>query len=140
MNFYLLVIVLLGAYLLQFAFSFIQLKSFQKNYNEMAQYGRVVVGKKKGYIRAGTIIIFAIDEKNRVLEAAQMQGVTCFSGFKKIPLMKGIVLDEENMNDEHIKAFNGLTQKAILSAKNSLLPKIEVEKKTRLSRFRSFSL
>ncbi|SDL99683.1 transcriptional regulator GutM [Paenibacillus jilunlii] len=67
------------AWLLQGMPGPLQIRNFNKKYTELRKLGRVAIGKKTGKIKAGTVVMFAIDSNARILQAAQMQGVTVFS-------------------------------------------------------------
>jgi glucitol operon activator protein len=111
-------IVLIGAaWLTQSVFGFLQIKHFNRKYAELRSLGRVAIGKRTGLLRAGTVVMFAIDKQNNILKAAKMQGITVFSRVRK---MKGF--DGKNLltlSEDDYKQVNKLTRTAIEDALNS---------------------
>lgn len=110
MNFWFLLIALGLAFILQYLFAMIQLKDFNKHYKLLRKKGRVAIGRYKGAIKAGAIVMLAIDEKGIILEGAYMSGVTILAKFKKIDKLNG--KDLANISE---KDFNNVP-KQILNA------------------------
>ncbi|MEM1505291.1 transcriptional regulator GutM [Domibacillus sp. 8LH] len=112
------VIVLIGlSWLTQSFFGFLQIKHFNRKYAEMRQLGRVAIGKKTGLFQAGTVVMFAIDRRNNILQAAKMQGVTVLSRVKTLKGFEGKNLLHLNEKDFH--SVNKLTRLAIEDALHS---------------------
>lgn len=84
MNIIVIGILFIIAFILQYAFTFIQMNSFKKSYVVLRRKGRVVIGRKKGSYRAGSIVMMAIDDDENVIDAEYMQGTTVFARFKRI--------------------------------------------------------
>ena len=82
---YILGAVVILAYILQIIFGLKQLKHFNTNYSELRKKGRVAIGRRAGKIKAGTIVMFAVDQSGKVLDARRMQGVTVAARFKTMP-------------------------------------------------------
>ncbi|WP_017470369.1 transcriptional regulator GutM [Amphibacillus jilinensis] len=96
-------LVLIGAsWLLQSLLGFMQIRHFNRKYSELRSLGRVVIGKKTGLFKAGTVVMFAIDDQNTILKASKMQGTTVFS---------------------RVKAMKGYSEKSFLNLKNESLAK-----------------
>ncbi|MFS0892190.1 transcriptional regulator GutM [Peribacillus frigoritolerans] len=112
------VIILIGfSWLLQSILGFLQIKHFNKEYAELRKLGRVAIGKKTGFFKSGTVVMFAIDRKNNILKAAKMQGVTVLSRVRNLKGFEGknfLHLCEEDFNK-----VNKLTKLAIEDALNS---------------------
>lgn len=89
MNFWFLLISLGIAFILQFIFASIQIKDFNRNYKNLRKKGRVAIGKYKGAIIAGSIVMFAIDDEGKILEGAYISGVSILARFKKINALNG---------------------------------------------------
>lgn len=112
------VIVLIGfSWLIQSVLGFLQIKHFNKKYAEMRKLGRVAIGKKTALFRAGTVVMFAIDRKNTILKATQMQGVTVFSRVRNLKGFEGKHL--LRLGEEDFNKVNKLTRLAIKDALNS---------------------
>lgn len=114
----LFLIILIGvAWLVQSILGFFQIKHFNKKYAEMRSLGRVAIGKRTGKLRAGTVVMFAIDKRNKILKAAKMQGVTVFSKVRDLNGFEGKYLLK--ISEEDFKGHDKLTQLAIADALKS---------------------
>ncbi|WP_025025612.1 transcriptional regulator GutM [Caldalkalibacillus mannanilyticus] len=113
------IILLIGsAWLLQSFLGFFQIKNFNKHFSQLRRKGRVAIGRKKGFFRAGTVILIAINKSNQILEAKKMQGVTVFSRVKPLRGLDGKNLLKLTMQDLHI--YDKLTVAAIQDAATNL--------------------
>lgn len=112
-----LIILIGAAWLFQSIFGFLQIKHFNKRYAEMRSLGRVAIGKKTGAFRAGTVVMFAIDKRNKIIKAAKMQGVTVFSRVKDLKGFEGKYLLK--ISEEDFKGIDKLTKLAIADALRS---------------------
>jgi glucitol operon activator protein len=112
-----LIILIGAAWLVQSIFGFIQIKHFNKRYAEMRSLGRVAIGKKTGAFRAGTVVMFAIDKRNKIIKAAKMQGVTVFSRVRDLKGFEGKYLLK--ISEEDYKGIDKLTKLAIADALRS---------------------
>jgi glucitol operon activator protein len=112
-----LIILIGAAWLVQSIFGFIQIKHFNKRYAEMRSLGRVAIGKKTGAFRAGTVVMFAIDKRNKIIKAAKMQGVTVFSRVRDLKGFEGKYLLK--ISEEDYKGIDKLTKLAIGDALRS---------------------
>ena len=90
MNILALGILFILAFILQYGLTYIQMNSFKRSYSELRRKGRVVIGRKKGSLRAGAIVMFAIDKDNKIITGEAMQGVTVIARFKKFEYFNGI--------------------------------------------------
>ena len=99
MNLLVLGILFIAAFILQYALTFVQMSSFKKSYAELRRKGRVVIGRKKGAARAGAIVMFAIDNNDKVITGEAMQGVTVLARFKKFDYFDGIKVGTINRDD-----------------------------------------
>lgn len=89
MNFWFLMICFGTAFIFQYMFTFIQMKSFTAHYSKLRRKGRVAIGKVKGGFNAGSIAMFAIDENGIILEGSYMQGITVFARLKELKGFEG---------------------------------------------------
>lgn len=86
----LLAIVCLGVgFLLQSVLGFWQIKHFNNRYRSFRQEGQVAIGRSKGIIRTGVILLLLVDRKANIIRAERMQGMTIFARFKELPSLKG---------------------------------------------------
>ncbi|HMS37248.1 MAG TPA: transcriptional regulator GutM [Arachnia sp.] len=114
-----IVIISLGvAWLLQSFFSFKQSQAFGKLFVELRRKGRVAMGRFKGGLVQGVIVLFAIDDDGIILEGHKLQGVTVGARFKRFDLYDGQDLHEI---DPHLaKRHGGPALKAIENARENL--------------------
>lgn len=111
-----IVLIILGiiVWVANFLFGLMQIKDFNKNYIELRRIGKVAIGRKKGYLQAGTIVLILIDEKGIVISSRKMQGVSVFARVRKFKGLEGRPLSA--ITKEELKCFNKLLRVAILDA------------------------
>ena len=118
---YILGAVVIVAYILQIIFGLKQLKHFNTTYSELRKKGRVAIGRRSGKIKAGTIVMFAVDRKGKVLDARRMQGVTVAARFKTMPDYIGQDIHYFDTYNPLIRKENKLLQIAIEDAREVFL-------------------
>lgn len=119
MNFWFLIIALGLAFILQFVFTMLQMKSFSVNYGALRKLGRVAIGKAKGGFKAGVIVMFAIDGNGDILKGSYMSGVTVLARFKEL---KGFAdINIANLCDGHVAKLPKQLQKAVLNASSNYI-------------------
>ena len=114
MNFWLIVVLLGGGYLLQCVFGLMQMKDFSKTFRPLRQMGRVAIGRTNGGLRAGAIVMFAIDENGIILKGKRMMGVTVLAKFKDFNGFEGKNVGELTQTD--VEKLPKPLRKAILDA------------------------
>ena len=118
---YILGAVVIVAYILQIIFGLKQLKHFNTTYSELRKKGRVAIGRRSGKIKAGTIVMFAVDRKGMILDAKRMQGVTVVARFKSMPSYIGQDIHYLDTYNPVVKKENKLLQIAIEDARELFL-------------------
>ena len=118
---YILGAVVILAYILQIIFGLRQLKHFNTTYSELRKKGRVAIGRRAGKIKAGTIVMFAVDQSGKVLDARRMQGVTVAARFKTMPDYIGQDIHYFDTYTPLIRKENKLLQIAIEDAREVFL-------------------
>ncbi|WP_232509539.1 transcriptional regulator GutM [Parageobacillus thermoglucosidasius] len=106
-----------AAFIIQLALGYFQIRNFTKTYIELRRKGKVAIGRRPGKFRAGTIVLFAVNNKGDILDAKKMQGVTVFAKFKRL---KGF--ENKNIlsiNDNDLNNFNKLVRIAVKDAINN---------------------
>lgn len=98
-------------------FGLFQIKDFNKNYIEMRRSFKVAIGRRKGNLKAGTVVLIAIDNDGIIKEMRKMQGVTVIARVKKFQGLEGRKLDDIREND--LQSYNKLMRVAILDAINN---------------------
>lgn len=116
--------VLIGAaWIGQMILGVFQIKYFNKHFKEMRKLGKVVIGKNKGKVRAGVIVLIAIDEDSKIIKAEKMQGISVFARIRALKILENKNLLE--INTDNLKGIDKWTVKAvdngIESYKNYLL-------------------
>lgn len=116
--------VLIGsAWIGQMILGVYQIKYFNKHFKEMRKLGKVVIGKNKGKVRAGVIVLIAIDEDSNIIKAEKMQGISVFARMRAVKILENKNLLE--INTDNLKGVDKWTIKAvnngIESYKNYLL-------------------
>lgn len=114
MNFWLVACLLGGGYLLQCFFGLMQMKDFSKAFSPLRKMGRVAIGRTNGGLRAGAIVMFAIDENGIILKAKRMMGVTVLAKFKDFTGFEGKNVGELTQAD--VEKLPKPLRKAILDA------------------------
>jgi glucitol operon activator protein len=77
------------AWILQTVLGVSQVKNFNKHYTEFRKNGRVSIGRSKGIVRSGVVLLMSIDDNRRINIAKKMQGVTILAKFKEYSLLEG---------------------------------------------------
>lgn len=117
MNFWFLLICFGVAFLAQYALGIMQMKSFTVSFGKLRRQGKVAIGKKKGAFRAGSIVMFAVDNKGIILDSSYMSGVTVLAKFKKLKGFEG--LDVAKLQEKDTKGFPKQVREAILEASSN---------------------
>lgn len=110
MGILLIMAAIMTAWMFQTLFGTYQLKDFNRNYSVMRALGPVSIGRSKGILRTGVVLLMSLDRDKRIVDARKMQGLTIFAKFKTFTLL-------ENQNLLHIdpivyKKMDRFTQKA----------------------------
>ena len=116
--FWIVIISLGAAWLLQSFFSFKQSQAFGRLFVELRRKGRVAMGRFKGGLVQGVIVLFAIDDDGIILEGHKLQGVTVAARFKRFELYDGQDLHE--IDPELSKRHGGPVRKAVENARDNL--------------------
>lgn len=99
MNLIVIGILFIVAFAIQYLLTYFQLNDFNRNYRKLRKIGRVVIGRKKGTLRAGAIVMFAIDNNDKVIEGRYLQGITIIARFKDFNYFNGLQVNTINRND-----------------------------------------
>lgn len=90
---------------------------FNKNYNEMRSQHKVSIGRSKGLVTTGVVLLMRIDQNARILETRKMQGTTIFARFKSFEKLNGKLLLE--IDDKTLDEVDRFTKKAIRDAQHT---------------------
>ncbi|RAV67842.1 transcriptional regulator [Aerococcus urinae] len=105
------------AYLGQAFLGFLQIKHFNQVYQDLCKQGKVAIGRRSGKLRQGTIVMFAVNDQARILDAYKMQGVTVLAKFKRLPQYIGQDLYLIDRKHPLVQKENKLTQIAMEDAR-----------------------
>lgn len=73
------VLLAVGVWILQSIFGFWQLRHFNQQFKLLQKEGRVVVGKSKGRVTAGVILLFCLDHDCNIIKGKKMEGFSIFA-------------------------------------------------------------
>ena len=90
------------------------MKDFSKTFRPLRKMGRVAIGRTNGGLRAGAIVMFAIDENGVILAGKRMMGVTVLAKFKDFTGFEGRNIGELTQTD--VEKLPKPLRKAILDA------------------------
>ncbi|GAF41168.1 sorbitol operon activator [Agrilactobacillus composti DSM 18527 = JCM 14202] len=107
---------LVGAFLIQSALGFFQIKNFSKNYSELRHQGRVLIGKNPKRFQSGTLFLISITADGLIQEARIMKGITIFAKFKTIPSLAGQYLLVVAADYTQLQRMDRLTRGCLLNA------------------------
>lgn len=117
----------IAVWILQTVLGLWQFRRFSRHVKELRAIGRVAIGKSKGRILAGAVVLLCIDKDCRIIRGEIMEGVTIFARCKHFPALEGLSLLEL---DETVCKGRGLSRqqvKAALSARKDYLDYQELQ-------------
>lgn len=119
MNFvYCLGLFVIIAYVFQIILGMKQMRHFNEVYSRLRSQGKVAIGKRPGRIRAGTIVMFALDREGVIIDSVKMQGVTIAARFKTMKQFNGLSLLDLEKDHPVVKSENKLIRQTILNAQD----------------------
>lgn len=77
------------AWIFQSFLSFKQTKAFTDLFVNLRKKGRVAMGKFSGGLVAGSIVMFVLDDDDRVVEGHRLNGITVLARFNQFDLYNG---------------------------------------------------
>ncbi|KOR24516.1 transcriptional regulator [Clostridium sporogenes] len=110
-----IVIVIGLAWLLQTALGFLQFKDFNKNFKELREKGRVVIGKNRGRVKRGSVILIAIDHNCSIIESRIMKGITILARFKTME-----ILNNQNLHSINPNILKNLDEQTTLAIQDGI--------------------
>ncbi|WP_026882653.1 transcriptional regulator GutM [Clostridium akagii] len=110
-----LIIFIGSAWIVQAMLSYFQMKNFNTEFIRLRRKGKVAIGKKKGKISSGTIVLICIDDNLEILEAKIMTGITVFAKLR--PLKE---IEHENLLHIDDKIINRMNPRKIKAVKNAV--------------------
>lgn len=112
---------MISAYLAQIFLGMKQIKHFNEIYQALRRQGKVAIGRRAGKIKAGTLVLFAVDEQGKILAAQKMQGVTVLAKFHEMSAFVGEDIHYLDRYHPLVRTENKLVGQAIENAREIYL-------------------
>lgn len=95
-----------------------QMRNFSMTYTLLRRRGKVTIGKQKNALSRGAIVMFLLDDRDRVVAGRRMNGITVLARFRDFPVFDGLPVEE--INPAAVRTDRG-TQHAIANARDNFL-------------------
>lgn len=96
-----------------------QSKNYTTTYAALKRRGRVAIGKKKGLLTTGAIVMFLLDEDGAIVEGVRLTGITVLSRFRPFTQFDGLTLANIDTNSD--RRFTRSVRLAIDNARDNYL-------------------
>lgn len=111
----------IAAWVIQGIFGFLQVKNFNAELKNLRKSGKVAIGRSRGKLRAGCLVMLCIDDELKIIKGRKLEGVTSFARFRDFNILNGIFLTDISPElCEALKMDKQLT-KATLGALNDYI-------------------
>lgn len=114
-----LLLLLVVMWMIQFGFTYFQMRRFYNRMVELKRNGLTAVGLCGNQYKGRTYAVLTIDEDNRVIHAERFAGWTVFATLKPVPEMQGMALDDILANPADLPVSKKL-QRAFSNAAKDL--------------------
>ena len=88
------IFLLVAAWLVQFAFSYFQMRNFYRRLTVLRRDGMLAVGKGGGQYRGRAYGVLVIDDEGKVIHAEKLAGWTVFAKLRPVPELVGLTIEE----------------------------------------------
>ncbi|AEW84064.1 sorbitol operon activator [Cutibacterium acnes TypeIA2 P.acn31] len=95
-----------------------QMRNFSTTYTLLRKRGKVAIGKQKNALSRGAIVMFLLDDRDRVVAGRRMNGITVLARFRDFPVFDGLPLEE--IDPAYVRTDRG-TRRAIANARDNFL-------------------
>lgn len=133
-----LIIVAALMWILQCILGIWQFNKFNRRFKELRAEGRVAIGRAKGRVVAGAVVLLCIDEECNIIKGEKMQGTTIFAGLK--PLNEFNHMNLLDINEARCNGLDKQTTKAVLNAVSNYKEFIEKKQTTKIEQVEAESL
>lgn len=106
-------------YVTNVVLALMQSKNYTAAYTTLRRRGRVAIGKKKGLLTTGAIVMFLLDSKGAIVEGSRLTGVTVLARFRPFPEFDGLHLAELAATDD--RRFTKSVRLAVDNARDNYL-------------------
>lgn len=123
-NIIVIVVLLIIMWILQFGFTYLQMKKFYARLKLIRQKGLTAVGMAGGKYKGRTYGVLTVDKNKQVIHAEKMSGWTNFAGLKPVTALEGLTLDQirdEIRDEENQLPISAKLQIAFRNAAKDLL-------------------
>jgi DNA-binding transcriptional regulator of glucitol operon len=79
-------------YLTNMVLALMQSRNYTTAYTGLRRRGRVAIGKKKGLLTTGAIVMFLLDEHGTIVEGTRLTGITVLARFRPFTEFDGLSL------------------------------------------------
>ena len=104
-------------YALQTLLALRQAKNFSETFKHLHRRGRVAIGKNKGLLTAGAIVMFLVDGDGSIVAGTKLGGVTVFSRFSELEAFNGLSILE--LAPERDRRFTKSLRQAVANARDN---------------------
>jgi glucitol operon activator protein len=108
------VVLAVGVWILQSFLGFWQLRHFNQQFKLLQKEGRVVVGKSKGKVTAGVVLMFCLDQDCNIIRGEKMEGFSIFARLK--PFNSFNHLNLLKLEESKCNGLGKSTSKAVMNA------------------------
>ncbi|QXT63446.1 transcriptional regulator GutM [Tessaracoccus palaemonis] len=112
--FWIFIIAIGIAWVAQSFLSFRQTQAFSQLFIALRRRGRVAMGKFRGGLVAGSIVLFLLDDDDRIVEAHRLGGVTVLARFKALAGFDGEHMG--SIDPARVRALGKPTLRAVANA------------------------
>ncbi|MFZ7120387.1 MAG: transcriptional regulator GutM [Eubacteriaceae bacterium] len=78
-----------GLLIVQGLLTYFQINNYRNSVSEIRKQGNLFVGQVKGKLKAGSIVLMALDSSGNIINAKAMTGITVFNRFRSFPEIIG---------------------------------------------------
>lgn len=97
----------------------VQSRNYTATYTALKHRGRVAIGKKKGLVTTGAIVMFLIDEHGTIVEGTRLTGITVLARFRPLAEFDGLRLATISATGD--RRFTRSVRRAIENARDNYL-------------------
>lgn len=108
------VLLAVGVWIIQGLFGFWQLKHFNQRFTLLRKEGRVVVGKSKGRVTAGVVLMFCLDQDCNIIRGEKMEGISIFARLKPFDFFNQLNLLQ--LDESRCNGLGKSVSKAVMNA------------------------
>lgn len=101
-------------WLLQCLLGLWQFKKFNLRFKKLRSEGRVAIGRAKGKLRAGVVVLLCIDQDCNIIKGEKMQGMTIFAGLQPFNKFNGANL--LSITEDSCEGLDKNLKNAVLNA------------------------